>query len=77
MHTTWTSVAPHQTLSTEEKQSKKISTYSDGIIIGSKIQKIIEEESKDPTLCSLKLSQYTQEIKNALIVKKNRKYENG
>ena len=61
----------------EAEQAKKISAYSDGIIIGSKIQKIIEEESKDPTLCSLKLSQYTHEIKNSLIVKKNRNYEIG
>lgn len=59
----------------EPEQARKISAFSDGIIIGSKIQKIIEEEAKDPSLCSLKLAQYTKEIKSSLIDKNNRNYE--
>jgi len=49
----------------EPEQARAISRYADGIIIGSRIQKIIEEFSFDPSLCSANLQKYTSEIKNS------------
>ena len=50
----------------EAEQARNISKYSDGIIIGSRIQKIIEEESKNPSNCELQLTNYTKEIQKSL-----------
>ncbi len=49
----------------EPEQARAISKYADGIIIGSRIQKIIEEFSPDPSLCGVNLQKYTSEIKNS------------
>ena len=51
----------------EPEQARSISRYADGIIIGSRIQKIIEENSSDPTLCAIHLETYTSEIKKAIL----------
>lgn len=50
----------------EPSQAAFISKYSDGVIIGSRIQKIIEDESKDPKSCIYQLSNYTSEIKKSI-----------
>lgn len=50
----------------EPSQASYISKHSDGVIIGSRIQKIIEEESKDPQACMYHLSKYTSEIKSSI-----------
>ena len=49
----------------EPEQARAISKYADGIIIGSRIQKIIEEFSSDPSLCVVNLQSYTSSIKNS------------
>jgi tryptophan synthase alpha chain len=47
-------------------QAKEISTYSDGIIIGSAIQRIIEENLGNVDLCAKKLYEYSKEISNSV-----------
>ncbi len=51
----------------EPEQARSISRYADGIIIGSRIQKMIEEYSSNPTSCELHLKKYTEEIKQAIL----------
>jgi tryptophan synthase alpha chain len=53
-------------ISTPE-QASNISKYSDGIIIGSAIQKIVESESNNQFSCSIKLKDYSKLIKQALV----------
>jgi tryptophan synthase alpha chain len=50
----------------EPEQARSISRYADGIIIGSRIQKIIEENSADPSTCEFHLKKYTDDIKQAI-----------
>ncbi|MCC6275527.1 MAG: tryptophan synthase subunit alpha [Leptospiraceae bacterium] len=52
-------------ISTEE-QAGEISEYSDGVIIGSAIQKIIEEFSGNPEECKMRLSSYIKMIRRAM-----------
>ncbi len=53
-------------ISTKE-QASEISKYSDGVIIGSAIQKIIEEFSKNPEECKDRLKQYIQSIRSSMV----------
>jgi tryptophan synthase alpha chain len=52
-------------ISTPE-QANKISQYSDGIIIGSSIQRIIEEFGKNPEDCAKRLEEYSRSIRSSL-----------
>ncbi|MBK6608069.1 MAG: tryptophan synthase subunit alpha [Leptospiraceae bacterium] len=52
-------------ISTPE-QAKSISAYSDGIIIGSAIQRIIEEKSSHVDACAKALHEYAKEIARAV-----------
>jgi tryptophan synthase alpha chain len=52
-------------ISTPE-QADRISKFSDGVIIGSSIQRIIEENSGNPTECKKKLTDYCQSIRSAM-----------
>jgi tryptophan synthase alpha chain len=52
-------------ISTAE-QAKTISAYSDGIIIGSAIQRIIEEKSSHVDACARALNEYAKEIAKAI-----------
>ncbi len=47
-------------------QAKEISKYSDGIIIGSAIVRIIEENLENVDLCAKKLFQYSKEISESI-----------
>ncbi|MEI7014766.1 tryptophan synthase subunit alpha [Leptospira licerasiae] len=47
-------------------QAKEISQYADGIIIGSAVQRIIEENGSNPSLCRKKLEEYAQSISGSL-----------
>ncbi|MCB1159367.1 MAG: tryptophan synthase subunit alpha, partial [Leptospiraceae bacterium] len=48
------------------EQAREISQYADGIIIGSAIQKIIEEFSNVPDECNKRLNHYIREIRNSI-----------
>lgn len=48
------------------EQALKIGKFSDGVIIGSTIQRIIEEHGAKPSLCVQKLEEFAQSIKQAL-----------
>ncbi|EPG74954.1 tryptophan synthase, alpha subunit [Leptospira fainei serovar Hurstbridge str. BUT 6] len=48
------------------EQAKEISVYADGIIIGSAVQRIIEENGTDSEVCKQKLYDYARSISNAL-----------
>ncbi|TGK05246.1 tryptophan synthase subunit alpha [Leptospira langatensis] len=48
------------------EQAKEISEYADGIIIGSAVQRIIEENSYNPDLCRKKLEEYALSISKSL-----------
>ncbi|MBK8394458.1 MAG: tryptophan synthase subunit alpha [Leptospiraceae bacterium] len=52
-------------ISTAE-QAKRIGAYSDGIIIGSAIQRIIEDKSSNVDECARTLLQYAKEISSAI-----------
>jgi tryptophan synthase alpha chain len=52
-------------ISTAE-QAKSIGAYSDGIIIGSAIQKIIEGKTSNVDLCIKALNEYAKEITKAI-----------
>lgn len=52
-------------ISTSE-QAKSIGSFSDGIIIGSAIQRIIEEKSLNVDNCAKALNEYAKEIANAI-----------
>jgi tryptophan synthase alpha chain len=52
-------------ISTPE-QANRISQFADGVIIGSSIQRIIEENGSDPKICEKKLSEYCQSIRVAM-----------
>ncbi|MBF3355146.1 tryptophan synthase subunit alpha, partial [Leptospira borgpetersenii serovar Hardjo-bovis] len=47
-------------------QSKVISTYADGVIIGSAVQRIIEENGSDRNNCADKLLAYASEIRASM-----------
>ncbi|XDD49201.1 tryptophan synthase subunit alpha [Leptospira sp. WS92.C1] len=47
-------------------QAKEISTYADGVIIGSAIQKIIEENGNNSELCAKKLFEYASGIRSSM-----------
>jgi tryptophan synthase alpha chain len=47
-------------------QAKEISKFSDGIIIGSAIQRIIEENLANVDLCAKKLFEYSKEISESI-----------
>lgn len=47
-------------------QADKISKFADGVIIGSSIQRIIEENGKNPSECKKKLTEYCRSIRNAM-----------
>ena len=49
------------------EQSKEISKYADGIIIGSAVQRIIEEKSNHVDACAKALVDYAREISNSII----------
>jgi tryptophan synthase alpha chain len=52
-------------ISTPE-QAKSIAAYSDGVIIGSAIQRIIEEKSSQVDVCAKALNEYAKEIARAV-----------
>ncbi|TGL54722.1 tryptophan synthase subunit alpha [Leptospira wolffii] len=47
-------------------QASEISEYADGIIIGSAVQRIIEENGSDPSMCRKKLEEYALSISRSL-----------
>jgi tryptophan synthase alpha chain len=47
-------------------QAAKISQFSDGVIIGSSIQRIIEENSENSSSCSQKLEEYCRSIRSSM-----------
>lgn len=47
-------------------QAAKISQFSDGVIIGSSIQRIIEENSENSSSCAQKLEDYCKSIRSSM-----------
>lgn len=47
-------------------QAKEISTYANGVIIGSAVQKIIEESGSNREVCISKLFTYASEIRASM-----------
>ncbi len=47
-------------------QAREISQYADGIIIGSAVQRIIEENGNNPSVCRKKLEEYALSISQSL-----------